>query len=73
MEQNMFIGTNDKGLVIGDPSVLKLANPQDQESREMIVEQMVDGATAVPYVEEAENVVEQDTVSIPVVEAEPCM
>lgn len=49
--EEMFIGTNSKGLVIGDVSVLSKALPQDQESRDMIVEQMVDGATATPFTE----------------------
>lgn len=54
--EEMFIGTNSKGLIVGDPSVLSRALPQDQESREMIVEQIVDAATATPYVETADSV-----------------
>ena len=69
--EEMFIGTNSKGLVIGDVSVLSKALPQDQESRDKIVEQMVDGATATPFTETVDLT---ETVSISAaVEPELCI
>ena len=72
MAEEMFIGRNDKGLVVGDPSVLVNAHPQDKGSVEMLLNQKIDGAMAVPYVEE---VVAEESVSaiMPTVEPELCM
>lgn len=54
--EEMFIGTNSNGLVIGDVSILSRAVPQDQESRDMIVDQMLSAATATPYVDVEDTV-----------------
>ena len=72
MAEEMFIGRNDKGLVVGDPSVLVNAHPQDKGSVEMLLNQKIDGAMAVPYVEET---VAEESVSaiMPAVEPELCM
>lgn len=70
--EEMFIGTNANGLVVGDVSVLNRAVPQDQESRDMIVEQMVSAASAEPYTETVEEAVAAP-IAFSAAEPELCM
>ena len=71
--EEMFIGTNSNGLVIGDANVLSRAVPQDQESRDMIVNQMVSAAEATPYVETVEETVADPVMFSAAPETEFCM
>ena len=69
--EEMFIGTNANGIVIGGASILSKAAPKDVESRDMIVEQMVSAAEATPYVEPVETA--DASVMISATEPELCM
>lgn len=69
--EEMFIGTNANGLVIGDPTVLARAVAKDVESEDMLRDQLITASTEVtPYVD-----VKDDVASISIAAAEPelCM
>ena len=73
--EEMFIGTNANGLIVGDPTVLARAAVKDVESEDMIRGQLITSSTEVtPYVDEQDAV---ETVSfsdvVKDVELEPCM
>lgn len=70
--EEMFIGTNSNGLVIGDANILSRADAKDVESRDMILNQMVNAASAQPYVESVEETVES-SISFSAAEPELCM
>lgn len=55
--EKMFIGTNPKGLIVGDPTVLAKAFPKDAKSCDMVQDQLITASTEVrPYVDVEDSV-----------------
>ena len=71
--EEMFIGTNANGLVVGDPTVLAKALPNDPESCDMVKDQLYTASTEVkPYVDVEDSAA---SVSLSTIATEPefCM